>query len=119
MCIVPVIVQNKDSINEVQTDALLDSCSQGIFILDKLVKAKAVLTSGRKTSVTIKTINEEQTSSLMVIEDLQVADINNVEGGWRDLPKIYTKPDLCVDNAHITRPSRLKQWKYLDHITNQ
>ena len=29
------------------------------------------------------------------------------------------KPDLPVDNADITQPSQLKQWKYLDHITNQ
>ena len=38
----------------------------------------------------------------MAIEDLQVADINNMEGGWTDLPKTYTKPDIPVDNADIT-----------------
>ena len=79
MCIVPVKVKRKDSINEVQTYALLDNCSQGTFILDKL--AQAVGTSGRKTSITIKTINEEHTSSSMTIKDLQVAYINNVDGG--------------------------------------
>ena len=36
-----------------------------------------------------------------------------------DLPKTYTKLDLPLDNADITQPSHLKQWKYLDHITNQ
>ena len=117
MCIVPVRFKRKDSINEVQTYALLDSCSQGTFILDKL--AKAVGTSGRKTSITIKTINGEHTSSSMVIEDLQVANTNNEEDGWIDLPKTYTKPDLPVDKADVTQPSQLKQWKYLDHITNQ
>ena len=39
MCLVPVKVKKKDSINEVQTHALLDSCSQGTYILGKLVKA--------------------------------------------------------------------------------
>ena len=117
MCIVPVKVKRKDSINEVQRYALLDSCNQGTFILDKL--AKAVGTSGRKTSITIKTINEEHTSSSMTIKDLQVANVNNVEGGWIDLPNIYTKPALPVDNKDITQPSQLKQWKYLEHITNQ
>ena len=95
----------------------MDSCSQGTFILDKL--AKAVGTSGRKTSITIKTINGEHTSSSIAIEDLQVANTNNEEDGWIDLPKTYTKPDLPVDNADVTQPSQLKQWKYLDHITNQ
>ena len=61
------------------TYALLDSCSQGTFILDKL--AKTVGTSGRKTSITIKTKNGENTISSMAIEDLQVANINNEEGG--------------------------------------
>ena len=61
MCTVPVRVKRKDSINEVQIYALLDSCSQGTFILDKL--AKAVGTSGRKTYITIKNKNGEHTSS--------------------------------------------------------
>ena len=60
--------------------------------------------------------NGEYTSSSMEIENLQVANINNVEGGWIDLPKTNTKPDLLVDNADITQPSQLK---HLDHITNQ
>ena len=117
MCIAPVRVKRKNSINEVHTYALLDSCSQGTFALDKL--AKAVGNSGRKTSVTIKAINGEHTSSSMAIEDLQVANINNVEGGWIDLPKTYTKPDLPVDNADIIQSSQSKQWKYLDHMTHQ
>ena len=60
--------------------------------------------------------NGEYTSSSMAIDNLQVADINNVEGGQIDLPKTITKPDLLVDNADITQPSQLK---HLDHITNQ
>ena len=44
MCIVPLRVKMKDSINEVQTYGLLGSCSQGTFILDKLTEA--VGTSG-------------------------------------------------------------------------
>ena len=84
-----------------------DSCSHGTYILEKLLKA--VGTSGRKTSVTIKTINGEHTSSSMSIEDLQVANINNVDGGWIDLPKTYAKLDLPVDNVDITQPSQLKQ----------
>ena len=105
MCIVPVRVKRKDSMNEVQTYALMDSCSQG--------------TSGRKRSITIKTINGEHTRSSLTIEDLQVANKNNVEGGWIDLPETYIKSDLPVDNADIAQPSQLKQRKYLDHITNQ
>ena len=69
--------QQKKSINEVQTYALLDSCSQGTFILDTLVKAAG--NSGRKTSVTVKTIKGEHTPVVRwKYEDLKVASINNV-----------------------------------------
>ena len=39
VCLVPVEVKKKDSINEVQTHALLDNCSQETYILGKLVQA--------------------------------------------------------------------------------
>ena len=55
----------------------------------------------------------------MAIEDLQVSNINNVEGGWIDLPKTYIKPNLPVDHAHITQPSQLQHWNYLDDIEYQ
>ena len=38
----------------------------------------------------------------MTIEDLQVANINNLEGGWIDLSKTYTKSYLPVNNADVT-----------------
>ena len=63
ICIVPVRVKRKDSVNEVQTYIRLDSSSKGTFILDKLAKAGGI--SGRKTSITIKTINGEDTPSSM------------------------------------------------------
>ena len=53
--IVLVRVKKKNSSNEVQTYAPLDSCSKGAFMLDKLIKA--IGTFGRITSATIKTIN--------------------------------------------------------------
>ena len=89
----------------------MDSYSQGPFTLDKLAKAV-----GNNQDHKWRT---HHTNSSVTTEDLQIANINNVEGEWIDLPKTYTKPDLPVDNADITLPSQLKQWKYLDHITNQ
>ena len=89
----------------------MDSCSQGPFTLDKLARAV-----GNNQDHKCRT---HHTNSSVTTEDLQIANINNVEGEWIDLPKTYTKPDLPVDNADITLPSQLKQWKYLDHITHQ
>ena len=119
MCIVPVIVKRKNSINKVQTFARLDSCSQGAFILDVDKLAKPVGTSERKKSLTIKTISGEHITSSMAIKDLQVANISNEEGGWIPLPSTYTKLDLPVYNADITQRSQLKELKYLVHRTSQ
>ena len=80
-------VKKKDSVNEVQTYALLDSCNRGIFILNKLVKENQ-----EHKWRTHKQFSGNSGS--------QVAKINNVEGGWIDLPKTYTKPELYVDNEH-------------------
>ena len=89
MCIVPVKIKKKDCVNEVQTHALVDSCSQGISILNKLVK------ENQEHKWRTHQYFSGNTRS-------QVVNINNVKVGWIDLPKTYTKPDLPVDNADIT-----------------
>ena len=39
MCVVPVVIKHKDSTKEIITHAILDSCSQGTFIVEDLVNA--------------------------------------------------------------------------------
>ena len=71
MCIVPVQIKSKEtSISNI----FLNSCSQGTFILDKLTNDHGI--SGRKTSLTIKTINGEITSNSIALEGLEVASIS-------------------------------------------
>ena len=74
MCIVPVQIKSKDTSKTVHTYALLDSCSQGTFILDQLASDLAI--SGRKTSLTIKTLNGEFISNSTALEGLKVASIS-------------------------------------------
>ena len=74
MCIVPVQIKSKDTSKTVHTYALLDSCSQGTFILDQLASDLAI--SGRKTSLTIKTLNGEFISNSTALKGLKVASIS-------------------------------------------
>ena len=55
MCVVPVKLSHGDSGKTLKTYALLDSCSQGTFILDKMLKRFGL--KGKRTSITIKTLN--------------------------------------------------------------
>ena len=61
MSIVPVHITSTNTSKKVHTYALLNSCSQGTFILDQLANDLEI--SGRKASLKNKTLNEEFTSN--------------------------------------------------------
>ena len=117
MCIVPVQITSTNTSKKVHTYALLDSCSQGTFILDQLANDLGI--SGRKTSLTIKTLNGEFSSNSTALEGLKVASINEGNSEWLPLPRTFTRSDLPVGNDDITKPSQLRKWKYLEKITDQ
>ena len=101
----------------INTYALLDSCSQGTFILDQLRDHLPI--PGREKSVTIKTINGEIKSPSKAIDGPQVSGINDHKIQWVPLPTTFTRAELPVDNDDITKPGQLKQWKYLEPFINQ
>ena len=117
MCIVPVQIASTNTSKKVHTYALLDSCSQGTFILGQLANDLGI--SGRKASLTIKTLNWEFTSNSTAIEGLKVARISEDNCEWLPLPRAFTRPDLPVGNDDITKLSHLRKWKYLENVTDQ
>ena len=75
MCIVPVKIRHWKNIkNEVLTYAMLDSCSQGSFIQEDLIKELQL--SGRKTTLNLKTMNGERTESNVLIEGMDVKGVS-------------------------------------------
>ena len=80
MCIVPVQIASTSTSKKVHIYALLDSCSQGTFILDQLANDLAI--SGRTTSLTIKRLNGEFTSNSTALEGLKVASISEDNSEW-------------------------------------
>ena len=95
MCIVPAQIKSKDTSKTVHTYAILDSCSQGTFILDQLASDLAI--SGKKTSLTIRTLNGEFISHSTALVGLKVASISEGNKEWLPLPRIFTRADLPVD----------------------
>ena len=117
MCIVPVQIASTSTSKKVHTYVLPDSCSQGTFILDQLANELGI--SGRKTSLTIKTLNGEFTSNSTAIEGLKVASISKDNSEWLPLPRTFTRPNLPVNNNDITKPFHLRKWKYLENVADQ
>ena len=112
MYVVPVNLTYGCSGKTVKTHALLDSCSQETFMLEKLLRDLGV--NGQKTSITIKRVNGEVNNKTTLVEGLKVSSSKDEDGEWIELPKTFTKKYLPVDQDDIATPSKLKQWKYLE-----
>ena len=103
MCVVPIKVQYGNSGKVLETHALLDSCSQGTFILERLINNLGV--KGQKTSITIKTLNREVTNKAMVVKGLKVTSGNGDSHDWLQLPVTYTKNYFPVDKEDVATKS--------------
>ena len=117
MCVVPVRLRHGDSGESLKTYALLDSCSQGTFILERLLKRFGI--KGRKTSINIKTLNGEVTNKSSVINRLKVASSRNSSEDWLQLPDTYTKKYLPVGKEDLATPSKLKKWGHPERILDK
>ena len=106
MCVAPVNVRHGDSGETLKTYSLLDSCSQGTFILERLPKMFGI--KGRITSITIKTLNGEVTYKSSVISGMKVANSRDRSEDWLELSNTYTKKYLPVDKKDVATPSKLK-----------
>ena len=98
MCIVPVKVKSAAQGNNVLTYAMLENCSQESFIQEALVKK--IQEPGRKTTLNLKTLNEERSESTTAIEGLQIA--RSKDGStWIKMPRIYTRKHLAVNKSKV------------------
>ena len=69
MCVVPVKVMAGTK-KQIPTNVILDNCSQGCFMKDSIRKNLRV--DGRKTEITIKTLNGEEKMKSTVMSGLKV-----------------------------------------------
>ena len=71
MCVVPVRIKHRTK-KILETYAMLDSCNESIFMDEQLLDELQIL--GRKTTVTLKTLNDEGTELTRIAERLKVAN---------------------------------------------
>ena len=116
MCIVSEQIKSKDTRKTVHIYPFCDSSSQGTFILDQLANGHRM--SGRKTSLTIKTLNREFTSNSTALENLKVASISKDNNECLPFPRTFTRLDFQVDKDDYTKSSQLRKGKYLENIMN-
>ena len=105
MCVVSVQLRHCNSDKEVSTFALLDTCSQGTFVTDNMLKKLGL--SGARTSVNIKTLNGNKKVTLSLIEGLIVSKqllSKDKRIQWVKLPKLYSGEQIPVDLAEIATP---------------
>ena len=117
MCVVPICISHPSTNTKIVTMAMLDSCSQATFVSNSLVQRLGI--KGRKTSLSIKTINGTERTPSSVISDLFVSTASKIlPTKTLKLPNVYTKDNLPVDSSEIATKEKLKQWSYLDPISN-
>ena len=107
MCIVSVQLRSKDTGKTAHFYALLDSCSQGTFILNQLTNDLGI--SGRKTSLTMKTLNRGFSSNSRALAGFKVTSISEANNEWLLFPRTFSRPYLAVDNDDITKSSQCRK----------
>ena len=75
-------------------------------------------TSGRKTTLNLKTLNGEISESTTAIEGLQVAGSKD-GSAWIKLPRVYTRKHLPVDKKDVATPDKIEEWDYLKTISSE
>ena len=117
MCVVSVKLRHGGSYETLKTYAPLDSCSEGTFILERLLKRFDI--KGNRTSIPIKASNGEVNNKSSVISGLKVANSRNISVDRLELPDAYTKKYLPVGKEDVATPSKLKLWGYLEGILDK
>ena len=118
MCVVPVKIGQVGTRREVSTLAILDNCSQGMFMKESIKKKLGI--SGRKTEITIKTLNGKQNIESTLVTWLKVSKNVHGEGGrWLNLPATYSREDLPPDIDKVATQEKARKWEHLQIIADK
>ena len=74
MCVVPVIITHMDSPKEIVIHAILDSCSQGTFVVEDLAEVLGI--KGIETLVVVKTLTRDSKIKSTLVDGLVVPNLS-------------------------------------------
>ncbi|XP_066302034.1 uncharacterized protein [Branchiostoma lanceolatum] len=110
--IIPVKVRSKTTNITVETYAFLDSGSDVVFCTESL--KDQLKTSGRKTKLTLNTINDTKAVQSEVLDDLEVMNLT----GENVIPiaTAYTQERIPASKDNIISTEDLKAWPHLKDV---
>ncbi|CAH1277646.1 Hypp9739 [Branchiostoma lanceolatum] len=110
--IIPVKVRSKTTNITVETYAFLDSGSDVVFCTESL--KDQLKTSGRKTKLTLNTINDTKAVQSEVLDDLEV--INLTGENVIPIATAYTQERIPASKDNIISTEDLKAWPHLKEV---
>ena len=116
MCIVPISIKYENDAKQITTYAMLDNCSQGLFVHEAILKQLGV--KGTRTTLSLKTLHGERSENTSEIARMKVKGING-DGNWLKLPRLYARKDMPVDKEEIATPEKITKWEYLKPVTKE
>ncbi|XP_066270881.1 uncharacterized protein [Branchiostoma lanceolatum] len=110
--IIPVKVRSRTTNITVETYAFLDSGSDVVFCTESL--KDQLKTSGRKTKLTLNTINDTKAVQSEVLDDLEVMNLT----GENVIPiaTAYTQERIPASKDNIISTEDLKAWPHLKDV---
>ena len=120
LCVVPVYLYAKGHPErKFKVYAMLDSCSQGTFIAEDLI-GNLNSARTRPTNITVKTINGEESTPSIAINDLVVVCVDKFRDRYNEseieLPTAYTQSELPFGASETPSPAKLERWSHLKEI---
>ena len=112
LTILPVKVKAKGSNRMIETYAFLDNGSNASFCSEKL--AKELNLSGKKTTLSLTTMERENSKTDCRIVSLEVLDLN--EENLFELPVVFTRPRLPVTTESVVNQQDIEKWRYLSEV---
>lgn len=97
MCVDPIKIRYQNARKELNTYALLDSCSQETFKRKGIVQT--IGASEYETQTTVMSLNENQFETSFAVENSKIA--SNGSKHWSKLRKNYPGENLSVDRQEV------------------
>ena len=119
MCIVPIKMKHESwQTKELEVYAMLDECSDGTFIDEKLLHHFKEDIQ-RRTEISVQTVNGDRNTTAMAIEGIIVrgaAELGEDARYHLKLPETFSQTKLPMSREDITSGEDLAKWHYLEKV---
>lgn len=112
LSILPVRVKSKRGDKMLLTYTFLDPGSTASFCTESLMNRLNL--TGRKTSILLRTMGQEEVVSCHLVSDLEVAGLDSDH--FCELAGVFTKKTMPVHHGNIPKIQDLQRWPHLECV---